>query len=142
MTGISKVAGGVGILSCIKDMHQTGLIYASGSKNKAGGDTYIKNILQSSKMNSVSVRDAKYKNWLMQNSIFNGINETFGGFKGYLHGIGEAGLRYIPKFAFSLVALLSKNPKIANASAIGVGITEGANLIKNTVGAFNPNDGQ
>lgn len=140
MTIISKTAGGLSLFSCLSDMHKTAVLSSNNEHAKASADTFIETSLASQKANYVSYKDAKRKNWLLKNNFMGGINETYGRIKGYFKGFFSTGVRYIPNFILSLGAIIPKNKVVANISALGLGLVEIWDFIKNSSGIFERND--
>ncbi len=142
MTLISKTAGVLSLVSCITDMHKTALIVSNNEYAKASSDTFIANSIGTQKADRLSYKDTERKNWLAKNSFMNTPAEIFARVKGYLSGLVQSGVRYVPNFILSAVALLtSKDHKaIANISAIGLACLEAYDFIKNSTNIFQRND--
>ncbi len=140
MTIISKVAGGLSLFSCLRDIHKTGVIYSNREYQKSAGDSYISCSVGTQKANRVSYRDAERKNWLLRNNFFAGASETWGRVKGYFKGVVDAASRYIPNIALSAIALSAKRNIIANMSAVGLAVVEIYDFIKNSSGIFDRSD--
>ena len=132
MTLISKTAGVLSLASCIHDIHKTALISSRNAYAKAASDAVITTSLGNQKANKVSYKDAQRKNWLAQNNFFASSKEFFARVGGYVVGAAKASVRYIPNFVLATVALCTKKYKgIANAAAVGLGVIEGLDFIKN-----------
>lgn len=140
MTIVSKTAGAAGLISCLRDIHKTAVLYSNQGYAKASSDAFISCALGSQKANRVSVRDAERKNWLLKNNFLGGIKETFGRAGGYLRGLAQGVAGYIPNILLSLGAVCSKNKTIANISAIGLAGVELFDFIKNSTGIFERTD--
>lgn len=140
MTLISKTAAGASLLSCIVDMHKTAVISSNNAYAKASSDTFISCELGAQKANDVSYKNAQRKNWLLKNNFFGSINETAARITGYIKGLGQGVIKYLPNFILSAVAIKSKNKKVANISAIGLGALEAFDFIKNASGIFERKD--
>lgn len=149
MTVISKTAGVVSLMSCFHDIHKTALISSRNAYAKAASDAVITSSLGNQKAEKVSYKDAQRKNWLAQNNFTAPYKEFFARVGGYIVGAAKASVRYIPNFALAAVALLAgKNCKIvqnasdvakatknveriANAAAVGLGVIELFDFVKN-----------
>ncbi len=140
MTLISKAAGTLSLISCVKDIHQTAVIYSNNAYAKASSDTYIARAVSNQKTDKLSPKDANRKNWLLKNQFMQGAVETLGRIGGYLKGFGVAAVRYAPNFGLITGAMLFKNKKLANASSVGLAILELYDFIKNSTGIFRRND--
>lgn len=133
MTIISKTAGVLSLASCIHDIHKTALISSRNAYAKAASDAVITSSLGNQKADKVSYKDAQRKNWLAQNNFTAPYKEFFARVGGYIMGAAKASVRYIPNFALAAVALCTKKYKgIANAAAVGLGLIEGIDFIKNS----------
>lgn len=134
MTLISKTAGALSLISCLTDMHKTALIYANNAYAKASSDTFISCSIGTQKANKVSHKDAERKNWLLRNNFFGAPKELFARIRGYLSGLAEGAVRYLPNFVLSLAAICAnKNSKIlANVSTILLAGVELYDFIKNS----------
>ena len=158
MTLISKAAGSLGLISCVHDIHKTALIYSNNEYAKTAANTLISTSVNNQKADRISYKDSQRKNWLTQNNYFASIKEGLARAKGYIKGVLRTSLRYIPNFALIAIALLAgKNCKsvrnaadvtkaaktaevIANVATIGLGIVEGIDFAKNTLGANQRDD--
>ena len=140
MTIISKAAGGLSLFSCLRDIHKTALIYSNEEHAKCSSDSFISNAIGTQKANRISYKDAERKNWLLKENFIGRIKEPFARVGGYLKGIGRGIITYLPNFVLSGFALASKNKKIANISAIGLGIVEAWDFIKNSTNIFQRTD--
>ena len=141
MTLISKVTGGLSLISCIYDMHKCGVIGARNQYAKNSANAFISNQINCSKMNEISYKNAQIKNWQAKNNYFQPIAEFFGKVSGYIGGFVSAGIKYIPNFIASAVAIsVTKKPKIANAAAGLLAVLEGWNFIKNVTDINQRND--
>ena len=132
MTFPSKIAGGLSLVSCITDIHKTALINSNNAYAKASSNTLISCSLGTQKANRVSYKDAQRKNWLLKSNFMAGLNETGAKIGGYFKGVGQGIINYLPNFVLTTFALFSKNKTIGNLSAIGLGIVELLDFIKNT----------
>lgn len=155
MTMLSKTAGALSLVSCIHDIHKSALIYSNNEYAKTAANTLVSTSVNNQKADNISYKDAQRKNWLTQNNFFASYKEGFARIKGYIKGALKTSARYIPNFALIAVALLAgKNCKlvskakdplktaaiIANIATVGLGIVEGADFIKNTLGANQRDD--
>ena len=140
MTIISKTAGSLSLFSCLYDMHKTAVLNSNNEYAKASADTFIETSVASQKADRVSYKDAERKNWLLKNNFMGGVNEVWGRISGYCKGFFTSGVRYLPNFAFSLGAILSKNKAIASISTIGLAMVEAWDFIKNSSGIFERSD--
>ena len=133
MTLISKTAGVLSLASCIHDIHKTALISSRNAYAKASSDAVITSSLGNQKADKVSYKDAQRKNWLAQNNFSAPYKEFFARVGGYIVGAAKASVRYIPNFALAAVALFTKKDYkgIANAAAVGLGVIELFDFIKN-----------
>lgn len=134
MTIPSKIAGGLSLASCIADIHKTALISSNNAYAKASSDTFISCAIGSQKANRLSHKDAQRKKWLLKNNFFGGFNETLARVGGYIKGIGNGIIRYLPNFILTGFAMIPKNKTIANLSAIGLGLLEAFDFVKNATG--------
>ncbi len=140
MTLISKTAGTLSLISCVKDIHETAVIYSNNAYAKASSDLYISRAVSNQKTDRLSPKDADRKNWLLKTQFFQGAAETLGRIGGYLKGVGTGILRYAPNAALIAGSMLFKNKKLANASCVGLAIIEIYDFIKNSTGIFRRND--
>ncbi len=140
MTIISKLAGGLSLVSCLTDAHKTGLIYANNEFAKVSGDVFIANSLGSQKAEKVSEKDAQRKNWLFRNNFFGGIRENIARVRGYLGGFGTSIVRYMPNFVLSAVALFTKSSVFSGFSTIGLAAIELYDFIRNSTSIFQRTD--
>ena len=132
MTLISKTAGVLSLASCIHDIHKTALINSRNAYAKAASNAVITTSLGNQKADKVSYKDAQRKNWLAQSNFSASYKEFFARVGGYIVGVAKASVRYIPNFALAAIALCTKKYKgIANAAAVGLGIIEGLDFVKN-----------
>ena len=143
----SKAAGIISLVSSVRDIHKTSVIMAEEYQRKACADGIISKSIGTQKTNFLSYKDTERKKWLMQNSsILNVVRETIGCVKGYLTGVKNGVLRYLPKFILSALSIIpNKNMKIfssggiladkhnvvANIFAVALGITELSDYIVN-----------
>jgi len=142
MTLISKTAGALSLSSCIIDMHKCGVISSKNSAAKTSANVLLSDSIGSQKANRISYKDATIKNFSARNNFGITIKESVAKVTGYLKGFFEAGARYIPNFALAVLALVvsggktdnavARNAKIANAAALGLGIVEGYDILKNS----------
>ena len=132
MTIISKAAGGLSLISCIKDIHSTAKLYAKGQAGESQSDTFIATAIGASKQHGLSVRDAQRKNWILKKDFLSGPSEVLGYVKGYAKGVKETALRYVPSFVLSTLSIFAKNKKLANISALALGTFEVIDFIKNS----------
>lgn len=144
MTIPSKIAGGLSLVSCITDIHKTAVIYANKGYAQAGSDSFISNSVGSQKSDNVSYKDTNRKNWLYQHDFGCGFFEVTGRIGGYLKGVAQGVLRYLPNFALSGLALFTNNTKggktVGNLSAIGLAGLEIYDFIKNSTNIFQRKD--
>ena len=154
MTLISKTAGGLSLISCIHDIHKTAMINSNNKYAKVSSEATIATSIGNQKINKVSYKDAQRKNWLAQSQFGLQAREISARVTGYISGAVKAGARYIPNFALATVAILSgkkikdadkataglkkcwqniiSSQKLANGAAIGLGIIEAWDFIKNS----------
>lgn len=133
MTIISKTAGVASAASCLYDIHKTALYNSNKVYAKVSSDTVISNSIGNQKADKISYKDAQRKNWLARNNFTASYKETWARIKGYVQGAIDAGVRYIPNFILSAIALRCKKSKgVANAAAVGLGILECFDFIKNS----------
>ena len=142
MTLISKTAGALSVISCVHDIHKTALIYSNNEYAKTAANTLISTSVNNQKADCISYKDAQRKNWLTQQNYFASIKEGFARAKGYVKGVFKSSLRYIPNFICAGFALaLGKNhERAANIAAVGLGVIEGVDFVKNTLGANQRDD--
>lgn len=141
MTLISKIAGTLGISTCVYDMHKSGMIEARRNSAKAGVNSFLSNEINTMKTDECSFKNTQIKNWKARNNIFQPIHEVFAGITGYIKGFLTAGIKYIPNFIAATVAIACKNNKKAANIAAGVlAVMEGWNFFKNTSGINQKND--
>lgn len=140
MTIISKATGGLSLISCIRDIHKTAVIYSNNQYAKTSSDSFLSCAIGAQKANRISAKDASRKNWLLKHNFLGAIKEPFAKVGGYLKGVGMGILRYLPNFALGGVAILSKNKKLANISALGLGIMEAWDFLKNSTSIFQRTD--
>ena len=118
---IPKVAGTASLLSTIKDIHKTAMIYSTREYNKASGNETLAISIGNQKADYVSFKDAQRKNWVNENQYFTGLPQAYASVKGYFKGAVQGITRYLPKFVLSALAIIPKsNPtmgsnKIVNA---------------------------
>lgn len=132
MTLISKGTGICSLASCIKDIHSTALIYSKNDYAKAMSDTFISCDINAQRANRLSYKDAQRKNWLLKKNFLGPINETFARIKGYLKGVGNGIIRYLPNVLCSVIAICSTNKTLANISAVLLGGIEIYDFFKNS----------
>lgn len=136
MTIISKIAGVASVASCLHDVHKTALIYSNNSYAKVSADNMISNSIGNQKADRISFKDAQRKNWLAKNNFVASWNEGFAKIKGYVSGVMDAGVRYIPNFILSAIAIgCGKSKKIANIAAAALGLFEVFDFINNSTNA-------
>ena len=142
MTIISKTAGALGLLTTIKDIHKTALIYSKRAITKASADTFISNSVSTQRTNRLSTKDTERKKWLSRKNFLLYPNETFGSIKGYIGGFAEGVVNYFPQIALSVLAIaINKNHKVlANICAAGLAVVEGIDYINNSLSAGQKND--
>lgn len=142
MTLISKATGALSILSCVNDIHKTALIYSKNEQAKASANVVISASVNSQKTDHISYKDSQRKNWLSQKNFFASIKEGFASVAGYIKGAAKTSVRYIPNFVLAGLAIfLNKNHnKAANISALGLGLLEGYDFVKNSMGVGQRDD--
>ncbi|MBQ4647230.1 MAG: hypothetical protein IJB79_07765 [Candidatus Gastranaerophilales bacterium] len=142
MTLISKAAGALSLISCIHDIHKTALISSNKEYSKAAANSVVSLSVNHQKADNISFKDAQRKNWLSRSNYFASIKEGFAKIKGYVKGFLNTSLRYIPNFACAALALLmgKKHDKIANIAALGLGIIESFDFVKNSLSPQNRDD--
>ena len=134
MTVISKIAGGLSLLSALNDIHKTSLIYSRRSSQKACADTYISKSIGGQKTANFSYKDSKRKSWITKQNYAVGTNEFLAGIKGYLYGAKTCAIRYMPNFVLSAIAMIPKNKYklLPNAAAVGLGVLEAIDFVSNS----------
>ena len=142
MTFISKTAGVASLISCVHDIHKTALIESNKNAAKANANSVICNSLKYQKADNLSYKDAQRKNWLNHGNFFAPITEACARIGGYIKGAAKTSIRYIPNFICASIAILAnQNHKTtANIAAIGLGIIEGFDFLKNALSAWQRND--
>jgi len=142
MTVISKTAGVLTLVSCIRDIHKNALIKANIATQKASADTFVANSLATQRTNRLSSKDTERKNWLARKNFLMCPNEAMASIKGYVGGFFDGAVNYIPQLALSVVAIAlnSKHKVLANLSAIALGILEGSDFINNSLSIGQKND--
>ncbi len=142
MPTVTKIAGGVSLVSTIVDMHKTAMIYARQENNKAKGDIIVATSIGNQKADYISAKDAQRKNWCNKKRLFHSVKEDFAAIKGYFKGIIEAGIRYIPKIALSLASIIpkAKNSKLAYVSTVALALWEAWDFIRYGTGLFEKKD--
>lgn len=141
MTTVSKIAGGASILSSIYDIHKSALAKSREEGDKVLGDYVVQTALGSEKSDTFSYRDSERKNWINEKQFFTKPVELFGNIAGYIKGFGEGIVRYIPQLTLGSIAIFAnKNKKLANMSAIALGIVEAYDFLKNSTGLFQKTD--
>ncbi len=140
MTVISKIAGGLSLFSCIRDMHKTGVIYSNNEYAKASGDTFISCAIGTQKADKISYKDAQRKNWLLRNNFMGGINEGMAKVGGYFKGVADSATRYIPNFILSAIALCAKGGLWSNIATVGLAIVELYDFVRNSTSIFQRTD--
>lgn len=142
MTMISKAAGGLSLVGSIKDIHKIAMIYSKNELAKASSDAFISTSIASQKTNTLSPRDTARKNWSLKNVFMFGVVESWASVKGYLKGALDGICRYAPNIILSALAIGigKKHPKLANASAIALGVLEGYDLLVATTNIDQRND--
>ena len=126
--------------SCIYDMHKCGMSEARKGSAKGSADSFLSNELNSMRTSDLSYKDSQIKNWIAKNNFLAPFAEVTGGIKGYIGGFLTAGVKYIPNFVASTVALTSKKKNVANVAAGVLGVLEGFNFFRNTSGIDQKND--
>ena len=133
MTIISKTAGAVSLVSCVHDIHKTALINSNNEYAKAASNAMISTSIGNQKADKISYKDTQRKNWLAQNNFTAPFKETYARIKGYIVGVVKGSVRYIPNFVLAAIAIGCKKSKgVANAAAVGLGVIEGLDFIKNS----------
>lgn len=142
MTIPSKAVGALSLISCIRDIHGTSMIMSRQACQKATSDTFISNSIGCQKTNELSYKDAKRKNWLSQHNFFLAPNEVFASIGGYLKGVGEGIVRYLPNLALAALSIIpGKNHKtLANISAAALAGLEIGDFIVNGTNATERTD--
>jgi hypothetical protein len=107
---------------------------------KGSADSFLSNEVNSMRTNDLSYKDSQIKNWIAKNNFLAPFAEVIGGIKGYIGGFLTAGVKYIPNFVASTVALTSKKKNVANVAAGVLGVLEGFNFFRNTSGIDQKND--
>jgi len=142
MTVISKVAGSLGLISSIREIHRNALIYSKLEISKASGDTFIGNSIATQKTNRLSNRDTERKRWLLKKNFWMCPNETWASIKGYVKGICDGVVTYLPQLILSGLSIgINKNHKtLANICAAGLAIVEGIDFASNSLSIGQKND--
>ncbi len=138
MPVIPKIAGAASLISTIKDIHQTGMVYSRREKNKTMGNNVLSCSIGNQKADYLSFKDAKRKNWTEQNLFFSKIKEDFASVKGYFKGTTEGIVRYAPKIALIAGAIIPKNKgqKLSYISTIGLALYEIWDYLRHGTGIF------
>ena len=132
MTIISKTAGAIGLASCLHDIHKTALISSNNAYAKCASDNMISTSIGNQKADKVSYRDTQRKNWLARSNFLASPKETCARIGGYVSGAFKASVRYIPNFILSAIAIGCKKSKsVANVAAVGLGVVEVLDFVKN-----------
>jgi len=133
MTWISKPAGALSLISCFHDIHKTAMVSSNNAYAQASSDAMISNSIGNQKADKLSFKDTQRKNWLAKNNFFASFKEGFARVSGYVKGAFSASVRYIPNFILSAIAIGCKKSKgVANAAAVGLGVIEVFDFIKNS----------
>ena len=142
MPVIPKIAGTISLVSTIKDIHNTGMIYSKQEKNKSMGNNVLSSSIGNQKADYISLKDAKRKNWTERNMFFSKIKEDFAVLKGYIKGTTEGVVRYAPKFVLALAAIIPKNKgqTLSYLSTVGLGIYEIWDYLRHGTGLFERTD--
>jgi len=142
MTIISKTAGALGLISSLRDIHNTAMIYSNRELSKASADTFISNSLANQRTNRLSTKDTERKNWLSMKNFWIYPNETLASVRGYVFGFCNGVVNYIPQLLLSGLALgINKNHKVlANICAAALAVVEGADFVTNSLSWGQKND--
>lgn len=142
MTIISKTAGALGLISSLRDIHNTAMIYSNRELAKASADTFISNSLANQRTNRLSTKDTERKNWLSMKNFWIYPNETLASVRGYVFGFCNGVVNYIPQLLLSGLALgINKNHKVlANICAAALAVVEGADFVTNSLSWGQKND--
>lgn len=140
MTVISKTTAGLGLVSCLTDIHKTALIRARNQGYVTRTDAFVSNIKNSMELNDLSYKNNARKNWLAENNFFAGTKTAIGTAKGYIKGVAEGLVRYAPNLLLSGVAMFAKGKRKANIAAIGVAGLEAADFLNNVLNVGKPNN--
>ena len=132
MTIISKAAGGLSLVSCIRDIHKTAMSYSTGYAADMQSDSFIQTAIGASKQNGMSARDAQRKNWVLKNNFLATPYEIAGSVKGYAKGFFEGSRKYLPNFILSTMAIFVKNKRLANISAAALAGIEIIDFFRNS----------
>ena len=134
MTLISKTTGALSLISCIHDMHKTALISSNNAGAKASSNAKIENSIGNQKIDHLSYKDAQRKNWIARQDFFIGAKEFGARTTGYFKGLAQAGVKYIPNFILSALAIIpnKKHTIIPNIAALGLAIVEIFDFVKNS----------
>lgn len=142
MTLISKTAGALSLISCVHDIHKTALINSKNEYAKTAANRLVSSSVNNQKADNVSYKDTQRKNWLTQHDYFASFAEGYARIKGYVVGAFKTSVRYIPNFvcAAFAIALNNSHNRAANIAAVGLGVIEGVDFVKNTLGANQRDD--
>ena len=141
MTVLSKIAGGAGLVSSLYDIHKTALVISHQEHDRLEGDLVVAKSIGTQKADRLSDRDTRRKNWINENNFFAGTKEAIASVKGYVKGAITGIIQHIPELVLSSIALFtSKLPKVANISAIGLGVVTIVDFIINSTNLFQKTD--
>ena len=124
MTVLSKIAGGLSLVSCLYDTHKTAKIKSNQGYIKASSNAVIENSINNQKIDKMSYKDAERKNWISQHNFGIYFKELGGMIGGYCSGALSSLARYTPNIILSAIAIFSGS-KLKN-------ITEATELAKAT----------
>jgi len=141
MPVIPKIAGSMSIVSSLVDIHKTAMIFSKEEKNKTMGDNVVSRSIGTQKADYVSFKDAKRKNWCNDRKLFFTLKEDFSAVKGYLKGALDGIVRYLPKIALSLGAIIPKKHKyVSYISTIALAGAEIWDFLRYGTGIFERKD--
>lgn len=118
MPVIPKIAGSLSVLSTIKDIHNTAMIYSTQEYRKAASNETLSISIGNQKANYISQKDAKRKNWVNERQMFSGVAQATASLKGYLKGMMQGITRYIPKFGLAALSIIPSGKVNKNAKGL------------------------
>ena len=136
MTIISKLAGGLGLFSNLRDIHKTAVVYSNQEYQKVAADTFIASSINAQKTDRMSPRDAERKTWFGAHNFLGNIKEPIAKTTGYIKGFAQGVITRAPSVALSALALCIKNKTLANISAIGLAVVEVFDFLKYSTSLF------
>lgn len=146
---IPKIAGSLSVISSLKDIHETALIYSQQEYQKEAGNETVAISIGNQKADFVSFKDARRKNWVSRQSIFSGFTPAMASIKGYCKGAFQGISRYFPKFVLAALSIIpsskvkpdakglrAKSKELSYISAIALALYEAYDFLKNGTELF------